>query len=313
MKEEWKWIPGFEGKYQASTLGRIKSFKQSKEGLIMTGTSSRDGRIRVNLEGKKYLVHRLILLTFNPEGKLNTDEIVLHIDGNPTNNCINNLKWGTYKENAQDVLAIQRNKQTQQLSKEKRILEQQRIISDERWKDIPGYNGDYQISDYGRVRSFKKTNPKIMSLIKQTSNDYYTIGLCLNGKKKHYSVDRLVAEAFLFKPDGCTEVNHIDENTLNNYYKNLEWCTHAQNTQHSIYRQSIPVLQYDLEDNFIAEYSSIAEAARQTNTTRYGIYNIFRGKQKTAGGYKWKKKTDIDTLESKIFSIKEDIDGAEKN
>lgn len=290
MKEKWEWIPGFEGKYQASTLGRIKSFKQSKEGLIMTGTSSKDGRTRVNLEGKKFLVHRLVLLTFNPEGQLDTDGIVLHLDGDPTNNCLDNLKWGTYKENANDIIAIRRNKQTQELSKEQRLLEQEKIIPDERWKDIPGYNGDYQISDYGRVKSFKKTKPKIMSPIKQTASDYYTIGLHSNGKKKHYSIDRLVAEAFVYKPDGCTEVNHIDENTLNNHYKNLEWCTHTQNVQHSIYRQSIPVLQYDLEDNFIAEFPSIIEASRQTNTTACGIRNIFKGKQKTAGGYKWKKK-----------------------
>ena len=310
--EEWKWIPGFEGQYKASTHGRIKSFKKSTDGLIMTGTSTKDGRIRVNLNGKKFLVHRLILLTFTPNPPEDSDNIVLHIDGDPTNNHLNNLKWGTFKENAQDKIAIHRNQQAQKLSKEKRRQEQMRAIPDEQWKDIVGYEGEYQISNYGRVKSFKMGKPHIMSLVLQTSSNYYCIGLCKNGKKIKYSVDRLVAQAFVENPNNYIEVNHIDEDTLNNYYKNLEWCSHAQNVQHSIYRQSIPVLQYDLEDNFIAEYPSIAEAARQTNATRCGIYNIFRGKQKTAGGYKWKKKIDIDTLEAKIFTTKgEDVNGAQ--
>lgn len=299
--EEWKWIPGFEGQYKASTYGRIKSFKKSTDGLIMTGTSTKDGRIRVNLNGKKYLVHRLVLLTFKPQGQKTSDNIVLHIDGNPANNHLNNLKWGTYKENAQDLIAVNRNLQTQLLSKERREQEQYRIIPNERWADIPNYEGEYQISDYGRVKSFKNKKPHIMSLVLQTTSDYYTVGLCKKGKKVKFSIDRLVAQAFVANPNNYTEVNHIDEDTLNNYYKNLEWCSHSQNVQHSIYRQSIPVIQCDLQGNEIAVFKSIAEASRKVGATRCGIANVLKGSQKTAGGYKWKKQVkgeDVDGAQS---------------
>ena len=288
--EKWKWIPGFEGEYQASIDGQIKSFKQNKNGLLMQGSSARDGRIRVNLNGKKYLVHRLILLTFAPEQQEDSDNIVLHIDGDPTNNHLNNLKWGTFKENAQDKIAIRRNQQTQRMSKEQRKQEQLRVIPDEEWKDIVGYEGEYQISNYGRVKSLKRNKPHIMSLVLQTTSNYYCIGLCKNNQKKKYSVDRLVAQAFVDNPNNYTEVNHIDEDTLNNYYKNLEWCSHAQNVQHSIYQQSIPVIQYDLQGNELAAFESIAAASRATNIARCGIGKVLKGKQKTAGGFQWKIK-----------------------
>lgn len=303
MKEEWKWIPGFESKYQASTLGRIKSFKQSKDGKIMKGNKTNDGRTLVNLEGKKYFVHRLVLLAFKPNEQTNDNNIVLHLDGDPTNNCLNNLKWGTYKENANDKLAITRNKATQHASKVRREQEQTRIIEDEIWKDIEGYEGAYQISSYGRVRSLKRKKPLIMSPILQKARDYYTIGLFQNGKKKRYSIDRLVAKAFVYNsnPQEYTEVNHIDENSLNNHYTNLEWCSHAQNTRYSIYRQSIPVQQYDLKGNLVAEYKSMREAERLTGVESIDISKVTRGIRETAGGYKWKKKTkgeDVDGAQS---------------
>lgn len=289
--EEWKWIPGFEGKYQVSTLGEVKSFKQSKIGKIMKGNKTNDGRTLVNLEGRKYFVHRLVLLTFKPEEQNINNNIVLHIDGDPTNNCLNNLKWGTYKENANDKLAIARNRVAQYTSKTQREQEQTRVIADEVWRDIEGYEGAYQISNYGRVKSLKRKKPLIMSLVLQNTRDYYVIGLFQNGKKKKYSVDRLVAKAFVNNPNPqeYTEVNHIDENSLNNHYTNLEWCSHAQNVRHSIYRQSIPVQQYDLKGNLVAEYKSMREAERLTGIESIDISKVTRGIRDTAGGYRWKK------------------------
>lgn len=287
MNEEWKWIKGFEEQYQASNLGQIKSFKVNKNGSIMTGTKSKDGRIRVNLNGKKYLVHRLVLMAFYPE--LQTDEncLVLHLDGDPTNNNLNNLKWGSYKENANDELMHQRCQNKINNSKQYRKKQQTLIIPDEEWKDIEGYEGDYQISNYGRVKSFKRKEPLILSPILGRTEDYYFIGLTRDGYKKHYSIDKLVAKAFIANPNNYLEVNHIDENIKNNHASNLEWVTHSQNVRHSIYRQSYPIGQYDKNYNLIAKYESVAEASRQTGCARSNIKSAIE-RNGTCHGYIWK-------------------------
>lgn len=286
--EKWKWIPGFEGKYQASNLGRIKSFKINKtNGQIMQGSILKDGRIRINLEGTKYLLHRLILQTFVKQPDENHN-LVLHLDGNPSNNNLENLKWGTYKDNANDKLMFARCAQKRKETADKRLQEQSLIIDNEIWKDIQGYENEYQVSNMGRIKSLKnKSKPLIMSPILSRTQNYYTIGLTQKGQKKQYNINRLVAEAFLPNPNNYKEVNHIDEDTTNNKADNLEWVEHSQNVKHSIYRQSYPVLQYDLNYNLINKYSSLAEANRQTGIPRQNISASIK-RNGTAGGFIWK-------------------------
>ena len=253
----------------------------------MQGNVLKDGRIRVNLEGTKYLVHRLILQSFieQPDEEHN---LVLHLDGNPSNNHLENLKWGTYKDNANDELMFSRCAQKRKETKKKRMQEQKLIIEGEVWKDIQGYENEYQISNMGRVKSLKNKNkPLIMSPILSRTQNYYTIGLIQNGQKKQYSINRLVAEAFLSNPNNYKEVNHIDEDTTNNKADNLEWVEHSQNVKHSIYRQSYPVLQYDLNNKFIAEYPSLAEASRKTRVPRQNISASIQ-RNGTAGGFIWR-------------------------
>lgn len=286
--EEWKWIPGFEGQYQASSFGQIKSFKiNKKQGQIMSGNTLKDGRKRVNLNGKKYLVHRLILMTFDPNGY--TDELCLclHLDGDPQNNNIENLKWGSYKDNANDEIMFQRCKQTKKKTEQYRKKQQLIQLENEEWKDIKGYEGDYQISNFGRVKSLKRKTPMIMSLILSRTQDYYSIGLTKNSQKNQFSIDRLVAEHFIPNPNNLPEVNHIDEDTTNNNVNNLEWVTHSQNVQHSAHKQSYPIAQYDLDDNLIATYPSLAEMERQTGFARSNISSAIKRKG-FSHGYKWR-------------------------
>lgn len=291
--EKWKWIPGFEGKYQASTQGRIKSFKTDKiNGQILYGNSLKDGRIRVNLEGTKYLVHRLVLQTFikQPDAE---HRLVLHLDGDPSNNTLENLKWGTYKDNANDKLMFARCRSKIENNKEKREREQNLIIDNEIWKDIQGYEGEYQVSNMGRVKSLKNKNkPLIMSLVLSRTQNYYSVGLTKKGQKKQYSVNRLVAEAFIPNPNNYKEVNHIDEDTTNNKVDNLEWTDHSNNVKHSIYRQSYPVLQYDLNYNLIGKYPSLAAAERQTGVPRSNISGSIK-RNGTACGFIWKYDNDL--------------------
>lgn len=287
MNEEWKWIKGFENQYQASSLGRIKSFKSSKNGTILSGNILKDGRKRVNLNGKKYLVHRLVLMAFYPELETEENCLVLHKDGDPSNNCLTNLKWGSYKENANDELMQKRCKIQIQKNQQHRQEQQTLIIEDEIWENISGYENQYQVSNYGRIKSLKKNKPYIMSPILGRTQDYYSIGLTQNGIKKQYSIDRLVAEAFIPNPNNYPEVNHKDENTKNNYVDNLEWVTHSQNVKHSAHKQSHPVAQYNENLELIAKYESVAEASRQTGFARTNIASSIKRNGK-CHGYIWK-------------------------
>lgn len=96
------------------------------------------------------------------------------------------------------------------------------------WKDISGFEGFYEISSYGRVRSVK--SGKILSTSKCGGcRGYIGVSLCKNGKRYGKLVHRLVAEAFIPAVEGLSEVNHKDEDKTNNRVENLEWCSHKYN------------------------------------------------------------------------------------
>jgi len=110
-------------------------------------------------------------------------------------------------------------------------------MEQERWKDIEGYDGLYQISDYGRIKSFnggwgKRKTGKLLSLSK-SNNGYYSVGLHLSGIGKTIHISRLVAKYFISNPENKPEVNHIDGIKINNHYTNLEWCNRSHNIKHS--------------------------------------------------------------------------------
>ena len=113
------------------------------------------------------------------------------------------------------------------------------------WKDIKGYEGKYQVSNLGRVRSlydqnqFKKTH-RIKLLKFNIRSGYYNVNLNNHRKRKNFQVHRLVAFAFIPNFDNKPIINHIDENRLNNKVDNLEWCTQKENVLHSKYKMYKP-------------------------------------------------------------------------
>lgn len=114
---------------------------------------------------------------------------------------------------------------------------------DEIWKDIKDYEGLYQVSNLGRVRSLDKIvirtdgknrhqKGKILKL-QISKYGYNVITLWNNNVSKQFKVHRLVAMAFIPNPNNLPQVNHIDEDKLNNKIDNLEWCTALENNRHS--------------------------------------------------------------------------------
>jgi hypothetical protein len=176
------------------------------------------------------------------------------------------------------------------------------------WKDIVGYEGLYQVSDLGRVRSLDriiKGNKgseylKKGKILKQTFNlkKYSQVNLSKYGVDYHKRVHRLVAETFIPNPEMKPQVNHIDGNKNNNHVINLEWNTESENVIHA-YRLGLNVRSkfagkerrpvYQLKDGkIINRFETITEAEVKTHTPRQNIRQVIKGKRFSANGYQWK-------------------------
>lgn len=175
----------------------------------------------------------------------------------------------------------------------------------ETWKDVIGYEGLYQVSDLGNVKSLnykgKGYEQNLVTMVRKRDG-YIEVGLCKDGKNQKKKVHRLVAEAFLPNPNGFPQVNHKDENKANNSADNLEWCTNQYNINYSVglhpkrksyYRKPTRwtkrVRQIDIESGeVIREYSCIQEVGKvRNNTDTSSIIKCCCGKYKTAFGYYW--------------------------
>ena len=169
----------------------------------------------------------------------------------------------------------------------------------EEWRPVVGYEGRYEVSNLGRVRSLPRTmdarrrgkpNGYHMKgrVLKQTvdSRGYYSVSL---GKGKRGVVHRLVLTAFVPNPENKPCCDHIDANRKNNRIDNLRWATYSENNSHphAVALHSNPVLQIDkVTGEVIARYPSTQKAGVAVGSLHIGSCCL--GKRKTAGGYKWK-------------------------
>ena len=170
----------------------------------------------------------------------------------------------------------------------------------ENWKDVLGYEGLYQASNLGRIRSLNYNREGKIKILKpvKAKNGYLRVNLYKDGKLKHYSVHRLVWEAFNGKiPEGY-EINHINEIKTDNRLENLNLMTPKQNVnwgtrnqrvgekQRNDSNRSKPVLQFTLEWKFVREWPSTKECGRNGFNQGH-VAECCRGELKTYKGYKW--------------------------
>ena len=164
----------------------------------------------------------------------------------------------------------------------------------EHWKAIAGFEGIYEISDQGRVKSLKYGKEKIL----KPWNDgwgYLKINLCKDGHVKMLKIHRLVAEAFVQNPNNLDTVNHKDEVKTNNVASNLEWMSQKDNNNYGTRNKRIAealskqVQMFDKSTGeLLATFPSLAEAERVTGIDDGNISQCCLGKLKSAGGYVWK-------------------------
>ena len=177
----------------------------------------------------------------------------------------------------------------------------------EEWKPICGYEGLYEVSNLGKVKSLNYNHTKQEKILKfgKRPNGYLFVNLWKDKKRKPCSVHRLVAIAFIPNPNNLETVNHIDENKLNNCVENLEWCSVAYNNtfgtriaravsntdwkalgKKTAERCSKKVYQYDKNGVLIKIWKSVAEAGR--NGYEHGhISDCCRGERNFHKGFKW--------------------------
>lgn len=189
-----------------------------------------------------------------------------------------------------------------------------KIVMKEYWKNIKDFEGLYQVSNLCRVKSIKR-NTTNGGILKQAFNGrYFFVCLCKDNHKTYKLVHKLGAEAFLPNPNNYIEVNHKTEDKTNNVIwinddgtvdfdkTTLEWCEHKYNcnygtrnkrikeTQLNDIKKSKPILQYDLEGNFIKEWPSLGEIQRNLNIIKSNISNVCNGVYKSAYNSIWKWK-----------------------
>lgn len=165
------------------------------------------------------------------------------------------------------------------------------------WKDVLGYEGLYQVSNLGRVKSLNHYKAKIKKATAD-ENGYLRIRLSKKSLQKSFRVHRLVAKAFIPNPDNLPQVNHINEIKDDNRVENLEWCTHDYNVSYGTLpvrqsqkqlndpKKSKPVYQYTLDGVLVRVWPSAAEAGRNGFSQGH-VAACCRGERKSHKGFIW--------------------------
>lgn len=173
------------------------------------------------------------------------------------------------------------------------------------WKTVPEYEGLYEVSNYGRVRSLdridsigRKRKGRILKAA-DNGDGYYVVNLSKNNKQHMYLVHRLVAEVFIPNPNNLPCINHKDENTMNNFPGNLEWCDKRYNNNYgtknirAAEKLGRPILQLTPDGVVVMRWNSAKECQRKTGMSQGYISGYLRGEYNNLPyGFRWEYDKD---------------------
>lgn len=186
---------------------------------------------------------------------------------------------------------------------------------EEIWKDIIDYEGYYMVSNLGRIKRLTTTVNSCLKHNKTITrkehimsptivNRYLSVKLTKNSHTKSYRVHRLVAQSFIPNPCNLPQINHKDENKINNCVDNLEWCSAIYNQNYGtrkykrLHSKTKEIMQIDKNENLVKTYFSLSEASRQTGISIKAISRCATGKSKTSGGFIWKYVGNVKILDN---------------
>ena len=181
-------------------------------------------------------------------------------------------------------------------------------MDNEVWKDIKDYEGLYQVSNFGRIKSLERyknchskkvlVKEKLLSghTRRPNTNDYLNVVLSKNGECKRYAIHRLVAQEFIDNPDGKPQVNHIDGNKQNNRADNLEWCTNKENCIHAVKnglfrkKKNKKIIQLSLRGEKLKVWDTLAEIQDELGIDKRLVHRCCNHYENTkkAKGFIWK-------------------------
>ena len=288
--EEFKLLnlTNYENLYKISNYGRIYSIKKN---IFMKNIKNGNGyniiRLYNNLgKSKIFRIHQLVGLTFIDN--IDKKPFIDHINRIRDDNYYKNLRWVTREENMKNTTKPYKNKKKLIVNYDDNYDND----NNDYYTNINTINNydlsNYKINEYGNIINIK-TNNKINFIL---NDNYYYVKLKDNNSSKYinFRVNRLVAFIFVKKPDNYNDtfvVNHIDNNKLNNYYKNLEWCTAKENTTKYFEKN---LIQLDKNTNeIINKFRTFTDAYKHLNKTYNScISKCCKGIINEIYGFKWK-------------------------
>lgn len=305
QQEQWRDIEGYEGRYQVSNMGRVRSNYggRSRQWNELHPRIRPDGstEVKLKLSGttKSYSVARLVAMAFISGYR---DGLMAHHkDENPQNNRWDNLEWrsiayingyGSRPARVSKALRGQPVIRKRAQSGEKAPAD----LPGEQWQVIEGYDYAYMVSNMGRVKtpSIYRRHHQIMKP-QETIDGYASVTLKKCGKSVRRYVHQLVAMTFVPGYQPRMEVNHKDENTRNNRSDNLQWVSHSENINYGTRntrcaeKRGFAVVQYDDYGKEINQYISIRAAASAIGNVKVerNIRLCLKGRRLHAGGYRW--------------------------
>lgn len=302
--EVWKPVTGFENLYCISSFGRVVSLEKyvsnrfqnvRKEPRLLIPHDNGGGNLSVLLSnnGKSVKRHLSALTAFEFLPNPNNYPVLEHLDGDISNNRVDNLMWRPIKD---------RRKQHDTSS-----------LEGEEWKDVPGYEGIYKISSLGRVLSSYSRKILVPCYSGKKPKQYYAVTLAKDGIKTRYYIHKLVALAFIPNPNGYTDIDHINTNKEENTVTNLRWCSQSMNMNNPLTRAKIAKFNATIgkkgikhkqvvqlkNGELIRTFRTASEAARH-GFEHTCIRNCCKGISKLHHGFQWMYKEDYDNLLSKM-------------